>query len=268
MKNRTRACLVTALLLAAAPAAPAGENDEWHFSLTPYLWLPSLEFAGDFETPPGGDGRPDVEVGPIDFLEHLELAFMLAAEAHRGNWFVRADIVYVDFGHEDAAVKSVSGPGGSVEIPVDTGTTVTLDGLQWQATVGYLAVRTSNVSLEIFGGVRYLDVSASLDWEFDGPLDLLPQSGSSSQNLELWDGIIGTRGRVAFSNRRWFLPFHLDAGAGSSVSTWQAFAGLGYAFSWGDAIAAYRHLEYDQEEGELLRGARLSGPAIGVSLRF
>jgi hypothetical protein len=111
-------------------------------------------------------------------------------------------------------------------------------------------------------------VSASLDWQFDGPLNLLPQSGTASQDVELWDAIVGTRGRAVFGNGKWFVPFSIDVGAGSSDLTWQSFAGLGYAFSWGDVLAAYRHLEYDQKQGDLLQGVRFSGPAIGVSFRF
>lgn len=259
------------LIGAAAVAAPtigAAEGQDWRFALTPYLWLPNIDGTAEFDTPPDGDGRPDAEAGPNSYLEHLQFALMLAGEARKGDWAVRADVVYVDFGDERAAVRSVTGPGGVVEIPINTGTTLSLDGLEWQLTLGYTAIRKSSVTLELLGGVRYLDVSVALDWEFDGPLDLLPQSGTFSQDAELWDAIIGTRGRVTFGDGRWFVPFHVDVGTGSSALTWQVLGGLGYGFSWGDVLAAYRHLEYDQEEGDLLQSVRFSGPAVGVTFRF
>jgi hypothetical protein len=165
-------------------------------------------------------------------------------------------------------VRNVSGPGGAVEFPVNTGTTTSLDGLEWQGTVGYLMLSQPNLSWEILGGFRYLDVTVDLDWQFDGPLNLLPQAGHLSQSLELWDVIVGTRGRFVFGNGKWFVPFHLDVGTGDSDLTWQLFAGVGYSFSWGDVLVAHRHLEYDQSEGGLLQGMSLSGPAIGVSFRF
>jgi hypothetical protein len=252
----------------AMPGPVRAETDTWQFALTPYLWLPSVEGTGEFETPPDGGGQPEVEVGPVDYLEHLELALMLAGEARKGKWTFRADVVYVDFGDQRSSVKTVTGPGGVVEIPVNTGTTVSLDGLEWQGSVGYVFLSNPAISMEILGGFRYLDVSASLDWQFDGPLNLLPQSGTASQDVELWDAIVGTRGRAVFGNGKWFVPFSIDVGAGSSDLTWQSFAGLGYAFSWGDVLAAYRHLEYDQKQGDLLQGVRFSGPAIGVSFRF
>jgi hypothetical protein len=266
--SRSRGVLVTALAMIAMPGPVRAETDTWQFALTPYLWLPSVEGTGEFETPPDGGGQPEVEVGPVDYLEHLELALMLAGEARKGKWTFRADVVYVDFGDQRSSVKTVTGPGGVVEIPVNTGTTVSLDGLEWQGSVGYVFLSNPAISMEILGGFRYLDVSASLDWQFDGPLNLLPQSGTASQDVELWDAIVGTRGRAVFGNGKWFVPFSIDVGAGSSDLTWQSFAGLGYAFSWGDVLAAYRHLEYDQKQGDLLQGVRFSGPAIGVSFRF
>lgn len=254
-------------LIASAPAS-AADADDWQFALTPYLWLPNIEGTGNFDTPPGGGGEPEVEIGPVDYLEKLELVLMLAGEAHKGKWIFRADVVYVDFGDQHSSVRNVSGPGGAVEFPVNTGTTTSLDGLEWQGTVGLLTISQPNLSLEVLGGFRYLDVTADLDWQFDGPLNLLPQSGRFSESLQLWDVIVGTRGRFMFGNGKWFVPFHVDVGTGDSDLTWQLFAGVGYSFSWGDVLGAYRHLEYDQSEGGLLQGMSLSGPAIGVSFRF
>lgn len=265
---RSCAIVVAVLTMNLAMGAGAADDQDWQFALTPYLWLPSIEGTGEFETPPDGGGRPDVGIGPIDYLEHLELALMLSGEARKGDWSVRSDVVYVDFGDERAFVKSVTGPGGVVEIPVNAGTTISLDGLEWQVALGYEAISTPSVTLDVIGGFRYLDISFSLDWQFESPLNLLSQSGSVSQDVELWDAILGTRGRVTFGDGNWFVPFHLDVGAGSSTLTWQAFAGLGYTFSWGDVLAAYRHLEYDEKKGDLLQGVRLSGPAVGVTFRF
>jgi hypothetical protein len=265
-----RSGLMIAIVSALIPPsrALAAETDVWQFALTPYIWLPSVEGTGDFETPPGGGGEPSVEIGPVDYLEHLEFALMLAGEARKGKWVLRADVVYVDFGNQHASVRTVSGPGGLVEFPVNTDTTFSLDGLEWQGTVGYQTVSQPHFSLEVLGGFRYLDVSGELEWQFDGPLNLLPQSGRISQDVELWDAIVGVRGRARFGDGKWFMPFHVDIGTGDSDLTWQLFAGLGYTFSWGDVLAAYRHLEYDQKQGDLLQGVRLSGPAIGVSFRF
>ena len=90
----------------------------------------------------------------------------------------------------------------------------------------------------------------------------------NSQKEELWDAIIGVRGKSRLQDSRWFVPYHLDIGSGSSLLTWQAAVGIGYAFKWGDAQLAYRHLSYEQEDGKLLQDLSFSGPALGVTFRF
>jgi hypothetical protein len=261
--------LIAIATLVLSLATPANAEDQsWHFTLTPYIWLPNIEGAGDADPPPAGGGSPEFEIGPVDYLDNLDFVLMLAGEARKGDWAFRADVVYVDFGNQRSAVKSVTGPGGAVEIPVDAGTKTSLDGLVSQITAGYRVIESPSVTFEAIGGFRYFDLSFTLDWEFDGPLNQLPQSGSTTQDAGLWDAIVGTRGRFTFANDHWIVPFHLDAGAGDSELTWQAFVGVGYAFSWGDLIAAYRHLEYDQKNGELLQGIRISGPTVGASFRF
>jgi hypothetical protein len=35
----------------------------------------------------------------------------------------------------------------------------------------------------------------------------------------------------------WFAPFYLDVGTGATKLTWQGFAGVGYAYRWGDVVA-------------------------------
>jgi hypothetical protein len=248
--------------------AAASEAQDWQFGLTPYIWLPNVEGTGTAEAPPNGDAAPEFEIGPLDYLEHLDFVLMLAGEARKGTWSLRADIVYVDFGNERSSVKSVSDPNGAVEIPVDAGTTTSISGLESQASIGYMFLDAPSLSIEILGGLRYLDISFDLDWRFDGALDLLPQSGRVSQTVQPLDAIVGARGRFGFGNGKWFAPFHGDVGAGDSDLTWQIFAGVGYAFSWGDLLLAYRHLEYDQRHGDLLDGLSLSGPAVGASFRF
>jgi hypothetical protein len=92
--------IAAAFAFIASSPATAAEADDWRFAVTPYLWLPNIEGTGNFDTPPSGGGAPEVEIGPVDYLEKLELVLMLAAEAHKGKWSFRGDVVYVDFGDE------------------------------------------------------------------------------------------------------------------------------------------------------------------------
>jgi hypothetical protein len=86
--------------------------------------------------------------------------------------------------------------------------------------------------------------------------------------VDLWDAIIGVRGKARLGESGWFVPYYLDAGTGSSALTWQGMAGIGHTFKWGDVLLAYRHLYYDQKGDKLIQDIRFSGPALGATFRF
>ena len=259
--------IAAAALASMAGAAHAGD---WKFSLTPYVWLPNIEANGTTDSPPdsGGGGEPAYEVGPADYLEHLNMVLMLAGEARRDRWSLRTDLIYLDFSNERAAVRSVTGPGGAVEIPLNAGTSSSFTGLEAQLTLGYWLVDQPSASVEVFGGVRYFDIRFELDWEFDGPLNLLPQSGSIEQSTNPLDAIVGANARFGLGSGKWFMPLHADIGTGDSSLTWQLTAGIGYSFSWGDLLFVYRHLELEHDPVDVVEKMALSGPAIGASFHF
>lgn len=264
--------LALAIGLVAAPCATAQtaglSAERWEFSVTPYLWLPNVDGTLKFSVPPGAGGSPSVGVGPNDYLENLDFALFLAGEARRGRWAIITDLIYLDFSNEEGAVKSVTGPGGIVQVPVNANTRTGLKGLVWQLAASYTVSRTSTSTFEVLGGLRYAGLEGEVDWQLAGSIGLLPQSGSFSQKVDLWDGIIGVRGKVRPGDSNWFVPYYLDAGTGSSQLTWQGMTGIGYGFKWGDVLLAYRHLYYDQKGDKLIQDMRFSGPALAATFRF
>lgn len=270
--RRNWAVPALAIGLLATPCANAqsadSSADRWQFSVTPYLWLPSINGTLKYRPPPGSSGSPDVDVGSDNYLENLDIALMLTGEARKGDWAIFSDVIYLDFSNETAAVTSVSGPGGSVQFPANANTRASLKGLVWQLAASYTVSRSSMATFEVLGGLRYARLDTSVDWQFAGPIGLLPQSGSDSQTVDLWDAIIGVRGKVRLGASSWFVPYYLDVGTGSSTLTWQAYSGIGYSFKWGDLLLAYRQLYYDQTGDKLVQDMRFSGPALAATFRF
>ena len=75
----TTTVLVTVMLLACATGVNAAEgklDDRWHFTITPYIWLPSISGSMKLEPPPGF-GSGNVDMGPGDYLENLDFVGML-----------------------------------------------------------------------------------------------------------------------------------------------------------------------------------------------
>jgi hypothetical protein len=269
MKN-VGASMAAAVMLFLAPNARAQTpvEDSWQFAVTPYLWLPSINADLAYGVPPGGSGRPDASVGPNDYLSNLSAALMLSGEARKGKFGLFGDFIYIKFDNEQAQVRSINGPG-STEIPVNTGTTTSLSATEFSMAGSYSIVRDSERYLDAFVGFRYVEIKSELNWNFAVPPTLISRTGSLHQDTDLWDGIVGVRGRISFgSGDKWFVPAYLDAGAGSSKFTWQGLVGIGYTFGWGDLRLVQRYLSIEQSDGELIQKLNLSGPAFGATFRF
>ena len=280
-KNRTlRIGLALMALIAISPPADAGDPapaDKWTFAVRPYLWAPGISGTLKYDVPPTGDGAANVDFSSY-VLENLNFALMLTAEARKGDWSVLTDVVYLDVESSDSKVKSVSftGPGGRVEISAgaDLGTNATLSGVLWELAGAYTVARGGHSSLDVLAGFRLLDLKAETDWLLSGSITdnvtggTFARSGSVSQTVTLWDGIVGVRGTVGLGSGKWAIPYYLDVGTGSSTFTWQGVAGIEYRFSWGDLQLLYRYLYYDMKSDKMLQSVSFQGPAFGVNFRF
>ena len=154
------------------------------------------------------------------------------------------------------------------------GTKVNLSGVLWELAGAYTVARGGNSSLDVLAGFRYLGIKAKTDWQLSGsitgpgPGQSFASSGSASDRVDLWDGIIGIRGYVGLGDSRWAIPYYLDVGTGNSALTWQGVAGIEYRYNWGDLQLLYRYTYYDMKGDNLLQNVSLGGPAIGVNFRF
>jgi len=264
-----RIALAAALLGMAAPLSAqssTASSGGWTWRATIYGWGPSINGTSNFKGLPGG-GEIDTDVNPNSYLSRLQFAFMGTLEARQGPWSIVGDGIYLNFGDHASNVRSISGPGGSVAVPVNSGTTTNLEGFVGTLAGAYAVLQQPGARADVLAGLRYAHLKSKLDWEFATPAGPVGTSGSAEASKSLTDGIVGARGAVDLSSQ-WFVPWYLDVGAGSSRLTWQAWAGIGYRFGWGDAILGYRHLSYDFHTGSIASDVQFSGPAIGLAFRF
>jgi hypothetical protein len=268
------ATVTAASILASGGVASGAGVDmydgQWHYSLTPYAWFPNINQTLQFNTPLGGGKSVDVEIEPDNYLSDLKFALMGTFEARKGNWALAMDLIYSDFGDQEGKIKTVRGPRGNESLPIDVNLNVDIQTLIWEGIGSYTAARGSSGTLDVFGGVRYLGLDVSTDLSFSGPEGVLGRSGSTSDRINVWDGIVGMRGEVRLGDGgNWFLPYYLDIGAGNySNWTWQGWAGIGYRFGWGDVVLAYRNLSYSTTGDQIVEDMRLAGPALGATFRW
>jgi hypothetical protein len=277
VKSMSVGCAVGLCLTIAAgwPGAALAQVDAnaWKWRGTIYLWGAGIDGTADL---PASGATANASVSFDDILKSLDFAFMGLLEARKGRWGGFADVIYMDLSNSKSGARSfgLTGPGGRITIPVDANLKAKLgvESTVWTLAGTYTAVEKPNYELLLVGGARYLDLSADLSWQATGnvgPLPPVARLGKASGKVRNWDGIIGVRGRAGLeASGKWYVPYYFDIGTGDSDRTWQALAGVGYRFGWGEVTLVYRYLDYDFESGARLRDLNISGPAIGASWRW
>jgi hypothetical protein len=264
-----------ALALAVPAAATVDPYDgAWHFSLTPYVWLPNMN--GNVNAQVHGlrpaaqaavrDVALSTEIGPNDYLENLKFGILATGEARKGLWSVFTDIIYMDFGDQKSHVRNITGPDGRALSVLNRDVTVGLSATLWTLAGAYTVVHSPTWNLDVLAGFRYAGIDTDVKWSLSGSRDFLDAAGHSSQDATEWDGIVGVKGQVRLGDGHWFVPYYADIGTGSSNWTWQALLGLGYSFGWWDVNLSIRSLSYDFDEKDA--DLRMTGPALGVSFRW
>jgi hypothetical protein len=249
---------ITGGAAAVGSTAPA-ESSDWQYGLMIYGWLPSVN--GDIKLPlPRGLGNESVSVSADQILDALQFTVMGSFEARKGDWSLFTDLIYLDLDGSDSKAATFS--DGATRTVLDGN--LQLTGWVWTFGGGYTVWRSEGSYLDLLAGGRLLALDADLTLTGPGRFQL---GRKTADSVDLWDGIVGVTGRAKI-DANWFVPYYLDVGAGSSQVTWQAAAGVGYAFRWGDVMLLYRHLQYDQNDDELLQNVSFGGGMLGVNFRF
>jgi hypothetical protein len=258
---------IAAVMTATATAEAQTPPDEWRFRATLYGWFPGLSGTTEF---PSGAAGPSIDVNAKSIIESLKMAFMGTFEAQHGRWGGLIDWVYSDIGGDKSGTRDIVihgqqlAAGVNVNLSLDVKTNVvTLAGT-------YALVEKPEYSMGSVFGARLLSMDQRLNWAFNGTGPLgIARSGTTEVSATNWDAILGVRGRARFgADYTWLVTYYADIGTGNSKLTWQALAGLGYSFSWGEIVAAWRYLEYDFKSGEPLQSLTFNGVAVGASFRF
>ena len=267
--------LYAAINVSTAQAEAATTDDQWKFSVTPYVWLPNVNGTLKYSIPPGASGSPNIETGPNNYLQNLQAVVMLSGDVRKDRWSLFTDIIYLSFGDQKSSVKDINFGGDLVSSSLNLQTTTSLRGTSWTLGAGYAVETGRAATLDLFGGLRYFDLTVSASWQLasdvigPGGGQTFPRTGGISRSLTLWDGIVGVRGRVPLGSSDWSIPYYLDIGTGSSNVTYQWLLGVAWSFNqWGSVTFAYRDLYLDQKDDKFLQNLRFNGPALGATFRF
>lgn len=246
----------------------AQASDDWKFQAAVYLYVPSIDGETTFS---GSGGSSDASVDASKFLENLNFAFMGSFEADKGRWGMFADVIYVDIGDSESPTRDFS-IGGTLPVGASASIHYGLDGWLWTFAGSWRAASTPAHELHLVGGARLLDIDQTIDWQLSGNVGsvVVPdRAGDRTTGVSNWDAIVGLKGRAMIgAGQHWFVPYYLDIGTGESSLTWQAMAGIGYAFGWGSVMGAWRHIDYDMKSGKSIESIGFDGPGVAVAFRW
>jgi hypothetical protein len=257
---------VCSTLIPASASAQA--TDKWEYGAVIYGWLPTI--GGKTAFPPATGGS-DINVDVDTILDHLKFTFMGSFEARKGQWGAFTDLIYLNVGGSKSQTRDVNIgglplPGGvTADLNLDIKSTI------WTIAGEYRVATQPTAQVDVLAGARLADIRQTLGWNFSA--DLGPfnpsRSGNKDINISKWDAIVGAKGRVAIpGSPEWFAPWYVDVGTGQTDLMWQAIGGVGYAFKWGEVIAAWRYMDYKFKSGSPIEKLTLNGPALGVAFHW
>ncbi len=241
-------------MLTPVSAEQSTQTSSWQYMGEIYLWGSSIQAETAIGT--------DIDISFNDLIHNLDMAFMGTFAAKKDKWTLLADIIYFDVTFEDEGSHTLPiGPGIVIGNELEVG----LKSWIVQPIVGYNVYENSKTSLDITAGARYIWINVDTQLKTTGPLK--SRKVKASDSGDVWDGIVGLRGKLDLSEK-WFATAYADVGTGQSDYTWQAMASVGYKFKKVDAMFGYRHLKWKFDDNTPLDDLVVDGPYAGVRFSF
>ncbi len=273
------AAVIASGIATGAAAQDTGLRPGWSFEVAPYVWLPSVSGNLRYDIPTGAGGTADVKADADDYFANLNFAGALAATARYDRFSLLTDIIYVSADAGSSRVEAAN-PFGVGRNPISStaniGTDSTLKTTLWTLAGGYTLASGAWGNVDALAGFRYLGVEATTNYNL--ALTLVGPRGNAGPTFggagrlsgrdNIWNGIIGVRGRINIGESGLFVPYYLDIGTGDSNFTWQTFAGIGYQSGWAGVQLGWRYLSFEQGGNSLVQDLSMSGAYLAVNFSF
>jgi len=272
------AALAIGLVSPVAMAQDTGLRPGWSFNVGVYAWLPTLDGTFNYALPTGLAGAANVSADAGDYFSNLNFAALIATEIRYERFSLVTDLMYMDIGGDSSRLRSVDVaglPSNPLSTTVNTTTDTNFKALILTMAGGYTAASGSWGNFDVIGGFRYFGADVRTDYalsaDIAGPGSqgvALARNGRLSGSQDIWNGIIGVRGRLRLGDSGFFVPYYFDIGTGDSDLTWQAFGGIGYQTGPLGVQVGYRHLSFDQGGRDLVQDVSMRGAYLALNYSF
>jgi len=254
----------------------------WNFQVTSYGW-----FTGIDGTITARGRSVSTSASFIDLVQNSDelIPFMGFVEAGKGRFSVFGDFFYSKLGFSAEKTKQVN-PVAGLEISAKAKAALTTTLTIAQAALAYDVIKQQGTSVAFYGGLRYWDVTADINFNVKASVDLsnlgLKRDGkyavAKSGDISWVDPVVGMRLRQELTARDEISLLADIGGFGvGSEFSWQIFGGYTHTWDIGRetelALAlGYRILSVDYEQGSGANAQALDltlhGPLAGLSVRW
>lgn len=262
-----------AVFCCLCPLSAYAQDSEWIYSANIYAWVPGRDALID--TPLDqlnrhlgrGSLLDDLDMAFMEGrranrnhrmsnpLDNLDMALMGTFEARRNRWGILIDGLYAKLSTSKDSPFGLTYSEGDISIEMSALSAYAL----------YRSYDGPRLITDIGLGLRAFDIDLDIKFTPGRGASRRSFGGDKSWVLPL---VVG-RFTVPIG-KNWFSVASFDYGQTSGdEATWQGVATIGYHFNEHWAVqAGYRHMELEQDIGGLNADISLSGPILGMNIKF
>lgn len=274
-----RFAIIAAVALSGAPGVQAAdmslvpataEATVAALQITPYMWGTGLKGRiSPFRHGP----TLDVDKSFSDVLHDLDFGGFINVWARYDRFVFSGDLMYVETTGTEATgpLPAFQIPGLGVIIPPGASVEGKVDTKQFTATLqgGYRVIDTSQFTLDALAGARFWHVSNDVTVRATVPL-VGSWAATHGESFGWVDPLVGVRAFLPLTEK---LSVQAQADIGGfgigADFTWMALATVNYTATEKLSVSAgYKVLDVDYAHGGHVFDTRLSGPVLGMTLRF
>lgn len=233
--------------LALCGACGQASAEGWDWAIEPYLWAAGIGTNLRTFQPPT-EAESNLTFG--DVISKLDGVLLLRVEGRGDDFGAFVDVVYLGLGdHKHRRVLT---------------TRTDLDARLIDAAVSWRPGGNRNAGLDLYAGLRYLDIDLTVRFTPDNP-----EFGGRSLKAgpSDVDFLAGARYTWPLS-QQWSLIARGDVSEGESKGTWSGAAMLQRRTGNGMWLFGYRYMKARFGSGNMDVAVTLSGPQVGYGFVF
>lgn len=227
------------------PNAPTRSDQGWHFSVSPYVWLPGVHGTIGVL---GHDAS--IHASFSDIFSNFSFALMGGFDPRYNRIVMPLDFMWIKLSNDKALPFDILATSAKVKVNLDVLT----------QKIGYRVLEGERFKVDALAGVRYWHVGPTIDLESS-----VLTNTHFHDSADWVDGVGGARIQTVLTPKL-VLTIAGDAGGGGANSDYQFGGLLGWKLKKIILQAGYRYMTVNYRSGLFLCDMTISGLILGATI--